>query len=743
MKKVCKVWSILIITLFLIIVFSVPNLGEEKKPYQVRQATSEIKIDGILNEKAWQEALNLELKYEVEPGENIKPPVKTEALLVYGSRNLYVAFRAYDADPSAIRAWYTDRDHIWEDDYVGIVLDTFNDSRRSYDFYCNPFGIQGDRTQALLGEGGVEWDAIWHSAGRITETGYIVEMAIPFSSLRFQRKKGEQVWGIDIVRSYPRNLKHLIGLFPRDRSDNCYMCQAEKITLFKRAGDRKNLEFDPTLSAIYTQERESFPDGKFIEKTGKIDPGLTARWSFTSNLTLGAALNPDFSQVEADAAQLDINTQFTLYYPEKRPFFLEGATIFNTRLFSVYTRTMADPDWGIKLTGKEGGNAVGFFSVQDNITNLVFPGSESSSTTSLDMKSQSTVLRYRRDVGKSSNLGIIVTDREGEDYFNRLAGLDGDLRITKKDRVLFQFIGAQTRYPDQVAADNNQSLEDLWGYAFDVLYQHYTEHVRIYAHCQEVSANFRADIGHIPQSDFRFINTGASYLWRRDPGSWYTTFRVGAFYRNEQDHQGNLLFEAFRPYVMYYGPLQSSLVLYYNTGRMSYKGVEFNDAFFGVDSSLRPFGSLSLSFHGLWGDRIDFSNVRAGRRLRLNPILEYKTGRHLSFGIDHVFERLNVDAGRLYTANISNLRMVYQFSKRAFLRTILQYVNYTYDPELYTIPRNPEYKHFFSQVLFSYKINPQTVLFLGYSDDYFGDYIVQLTQKNRTFFLKIGYALVL
>lgn len=748
-ETIMKKMNVILISLFtMIYLFVSPGLLEGvnripgKTLHRVPEVNSKVKIDGILNEKVWKEALVLKLNYEVEPGENIPSPVKTEVFMAYSDNHLYVAFRAYDPSPSAIRARLTDRDNIREDDYVGIVLDTFNDSRRTYNFYCNPLGIQAEEIVGTIG-GGNQWDAIWNSAGRINEKGYIVEMSIPFSSIRFQRQKSQQVWGIDAIRSYPRNLKHMIGLFPRDRDNNCYMCQANKIIGFGGIQPGKNIEFDPTVSSLVTQERENFPDGKFVKKTGKIDPGLTARWSFTPNLTLSAAINPDFSQVEADAAQLDINTQFALYYPEKRPFFLEGASIFSSRFRAVYTRSIANPDWGVKITGKEGTHAIGFFLVQDSVTNLLFPGSQGSVSTSIDMESICSVLRYRKDVGVSSNLGFTITDREGEGYFNRLAAVDGDLRITKKDRILFQYIWSQTDYPDPVAVEFNQPRGKFSGTALDIGYFHMTEHVQLYGQYQFISPNFRADIGLIRQVAFKYMEAGAGYTWRQNPGHWYTSLNIGSGYSNETDNNNKLLAKGLHSWVYYNGPSQSFFNVDVNMGKKSYMGIEFDNNYLTLDAGLRPSGSLYIRITSFLGDQVDFANVRTGKRLSLNPIIQYKIGRNLYVGFDHVFEKLDVDEGRLYTANLSNLKLTYQFSRRAFLRTILQYADFEYNTALYSFNIEPRSRHLFTQVLFSYKINPQTVLFLGYSDDYYGYSGIPLQQNNHTLFLKIGYALVL
>ncbi len=738
----CKIY---LIRLMAVVFLCSPLLhGLGKTPHRVPAASSKIRVDARLDEAAWQKALVLELNYEFLPGENIKPPVRTEVLLTYSRTHLYAAFHAYDPNPAAIRARLTDRDKYGGDDWIGLQLDTFNDNRRTYNFYSNPLGVQGDLIESPEG-GGTEWDAIWDSAGRITAEGFIVEMAIPFSSLSFPHRKGDQVWGIEVVRSYPRNVRHLMGLFPRDRSNNCLMCQAEKIIGFTGATPGKNIELDPTLTSLLTQERENDTEGKFVEKGKKLDPGLTARWGFTPNLTLSAAVNPDFSNVEADAPQLDINTQFALYYSEKRPFFLEGVSLFSTRFQAVHTRTLADPDWGIKLTGKEGRHAIGFFTVQDSVTNLLFPGSQGSRSASLPIKCVGSVLRYRFDLGKSSTIGLLVTDREGSGYFNRLGGVDGDLRVTAKDRVRFQFLGSNTLYTPEITADYRQPENAFWGKALDIHYHHDTRSLDWYIGYRDVSKQFRADLGFMPQADFRRIDTGFSYTWQKPRGYWYTQIDIGSGYQAENNQEDNLLSKAFFLDVNYQGPLQSTFYLRGQIGKRTFAGMEFDDSKLFYLVNIRPSARFFLGLSGIYGDQVDFLNVQAVRQFQVEGYVEYKPGRHLSLQLDHIYEQLDLSsgAGRLYTANVSYLRMGYQFNRRTFLRVMLQYINYKYNTANYSFPIDPKYNHIFSQFLFSYKINPRTVLFLGYSDKYYGSQEFALTQTDRTFFLKIGYALVL
>jgi hypothetical protein len=714
--------------------------GEEKVPHRVPKVNSEIRVDGTLDEHIWQEALVLDINYEVRPGENIPPPVETEFLMAYDESQLYCAFRAYDPDPSAICAHLCDRDHLWDDDWVALVLDTFNDQRRNFLLVCNPLGVQADNIE-VTGSSSAEWDPIWESAGKISEEGYVVEMAVPFSSLRFQRSEADQVWGIDAIRSYPRRVRHHIGLFPRDRDNNCYLCQAEKVIGFAGATPGKNIQLDPTFSTIHTQAREEI-DTDFGETSRTYDLGLTARWGFTPNLTLSGIINPDFSQVEADAAQLDINTQFAIYYDEKRPFFLEGTDFFQSNLNVVHTRTLVDPLWGAKVTGKEGPSALGFFTVRDDITNLLIPGSEGSDGTSLDAASTGTVARYRHDLGSSSTLGLFLTDREAKDYHNRLAGVDGVFRFAKTEMVRFQALGTNTAYPDTVVAEFGQPEGDFEGYAYEAHYVHGTRSLDWYAFHRTIDPDYRADLGFQPKVGYRYSEAGWGHTWQNDGEHWYNILNLGSGYEYEDKPDGTLLHKGFTSWFDYAGPSRSEFSLYAFYGKIRYDEKEFDRGWVSFWGGFWPAGWLYMDLEGTIGDGIDYRNTRGGNLLALNPELNCKCGRHLELWLYHYFERLDVAQGRLYTGNISRLKAVYQFNVRSFVRAILQYRYDKKNAALYTEEVDSKEESLQSQVLFSYKVNPQTMLFVGYSDFHYGDQDYGLTQTDRTVFAKIGYAWV-
>ncbi|HSG40620.1 MAG TPA: DUF5916 domain-containing protein, partial [Thermoanaerobaculia bacterium] len=427
-----------------------PFAGAQEKPgtppLKVERAASKITLDGTLDEAAWGSAAKMELRYETRPAENTPPPVRTEVFFTYDEDHLYVAFRSHDPDPSEIRAHLSDRDTAFSDDFVGIVLDPFNDERRAFEFFVNPVGVQMDLFNDDVGGNEDEsWDAIWDAAGKIHAGGYDIEIAIPWSSLRFPRTEGDQTWGFDALRFYPRSQRHRIASQPMDRNVSCYLCQVSKLTGFSGVTPGRNVEVTPTVTSNRTDQREGGAlDRPLGEGDVETELGVTGRWGVTPNLTLNAAINPDFSQVEADAAQLDVNSQFALFFPEKRPFFLEGADFFRTPLDVVFTRNVSDPDWGVKLTGKEGMNAIGVFAARDERTDVILPGSNGSRTASFPMETTDAVLRYRRDLGSSSALGVLFTGREGDGYFNRVGGLDGLYRISDTNQIRAQYLSSQT-----------------------------------------------------------------------------------------------------------------------------------------------------------------------------------------------------------------------------------------------------------------------------------------------------------
>jgi len=708
-------------------------------PAPIPRADGTIRVDGSLDEAAWERAWKAKLPYEVHPGENTPAPIQTEVLLTFTRDSLYVAFKAYDPDPKAIRAHLSDRDAAWNDDWVGVVLDTFNDQRRDYLLLVNPLGVQMDNIEVTNGNS-EEWDGIWESAARIVDWGWAVEMRIPFSSLSFQRRDGPQVWGFDAVRGYPRSTFRQMGAFVRDRNNNCYLCQAIKITGFDFVTPGRNIEAVPTVTATGSQKRITFPVGPLSSVSSTGEAGLTGRWGLTPNLTLNGTVNPDFSHVEADALQLDINEPFALSYPEKRPFFMEASDFFTTPLSVVYTRSIRDPAWGGKLTGKEGNNTVGVFVTRDELTNLIVPGSQTSGSASLQEASFSSVVRYKRDVTANHTIGIMATDREGSAYFNRLLGFDGHFRPTPKDRLRVQLLGSSTRYPETVVRMFGQQADAFSDWAADVDYTHSTRNLYVNGKYTTIGAGFRADLGFMPRVDYRRARGTVQYQWLPKGQTWYTNLAIVGTGAYLEDQRGNLLSRSFSGQAVYQGPLQSHAALQFGRTREAFMGRQFDQTTVYLHNCMQPSGGMSTYVNLNIGDRIDYANARPGRRVHVDAGTDLRIGRHLLLSVGPSFERMRVDGGRLYTALQGQVGAGYQFTPRVFVRTIVQYVDYRYNVGLYAVPRDPRNQSAYVQTLFSYKVNPRTVWFVGYTDNRMGTDAYVLTQRDRTLFTKVGYA---
>lgn len=721
------------VLILIALVVASPGLADTHRVPRVEGA---LDLDGRLDEDLWRRAVAVELDYEVHPGENIPAPVRTVAYFAYNESHLLAAVRAYDPEPERIRAHFRDHDDLWGDDWCALILDTFNDNRRQFDFFVNPLGVQAEAVESSQG-GGDSWDTIWDAGGRIDEQGYTVEFSIPFSSLRFPRSAGEQVWGLDVVRSYPRCVDHRLALFPRDRDNNCYMCQSDSLVGFAGATPGHNLEITPTMSAVVTETRTA---PKTTDES--YEPGLTARWGVTPNLSASLTVNPDFSQVEADAAQLEINNQFALYYPESRPFFVEDAEFFSTRMQTVHTRALADPVWGSKVAGKEGANAVGAFVVRDEITNLIFPYAEGNGETSLDARSTGSVARLRRDVGSSSTLGLLLTDREGENgYYSRLGGLDGSVRFTPQDEISFQVARSETRYDGQTASANGQPAGRFSGNAAEMLYYRDTRNLDLYLFGKRLDADFRADLGFIPQTGYYQVEGGGEYAWLNSPDHWWNYLSINLGYElNEKLDGGPTLHRMYNTWFNYAGLMQSSVSTRITFGERTYNGREFDVRFYQLSSSIKPTGRLTLGLGATLGETVDYAHTRPADRIRLKPSAGFRLGRHFEAELSHIYEKLEVDAGRLYTANVTEMRLVYQLNRRSFVRAIFQRGDYDRNAAAYTLAAGTDETSLLSQLLFSYKLNPRTVLFLGYADNYYGQDADDLRQTDRTVFAKVGYA---
>lgn len=709
--------------------------------FTVRQAAGQVQVDGRLDEAAWQAAVPVDLPYESYPGENAAAPVRTECRVAYDAEALYFGCTAYDPHPSSIRARLADRDVPTADDWVGFIVDPFQDRRYGYAFRVNAQGVQMDAAFSQVdGREDASWDALWTSAARITEDGYVVEAAIPFKALRFPRRAGAQTWGFIAERAYPRTVRHLIRSMPVDRDQDCLLCQADRLSGLEGIAPGRGVQANPTLTFGRT-DRRSQPAAPSLQPGDvQVEPGLTARWSVTNNLALSATLNPDFSQVEADVAQLDVNTRFALAYPEKRPFFLEGADLFQTFAPVVFTRSVADPAGGVKVVGKEGRDAVGAFMAQDRVTNLLFPSNRGSRSTQMTDDALAGAFRYRRDVGRASTLGMVYTGRMSAGYANHLWGVDGLVRLSPANNLRFQFAQTATEYPDSIAARFGQPSSSFGGHALIAQLTHASREWYAYAQYQDLGRGFRADVGFAPRVDVRVARTQAErVVWSRGSG-WFTRLSAGIFAERLQDQGGVLTDQAVAAVASYAGPMQSRVEL-----RAGARGERVNGTLYHLrDGRLsmeaRPTGNLTLRLSGRLGDEVDYANGREARVVRLDPGVDLRLGRRVMLDMGYSMQRLRAEGREILSADLLQLRAVYHFGVRTFVRAVVQYQTTERNQEMFVSPVAPHNQNLFTQLLFAYKVNPESVVYLGYTDTRLGDNQIDLTQTGRSLFLKFGYA---
>ncbi len=698
-------------------------------------------IDGKLDDALWKDALVVELDIETRPRENMPAPLRTTAYLIENGESLLLAFDARDPDPEAIHAYLSDRDRAYSDDFVGIVVDTYNDGRRAFEFFANPLGVQMDLTNDdVTGNEDDTWDAIWHSAGRITETGYTVEMEIPFSQLRFQRNAGEQTWAIDLLRFYPRGDRVRLSNNAFDRDRNCYLCQLSKIRGFASAEPGRNLEIVPTVTVSQTDSRNE-PTDLLLSGDSNVEPGVSLRWGITPDMTANLAINPDFSQVEADVAQLDINNQFALFFPEKRPFFLEGADYFRSPIQAIFTRTVADPTIGAKFTGKSGSDTFGMFVVEDDITNLLLPGSLESDTTSLRDSNQTAVGRYTRTLKGASNIGALFTTRNGTDYRNTVAGLDGRWKADRHN-LRFQYLRSDTRYPESVRDDFDQQSGAFDGEALGIYYDYESRSWFSYARFEDISPGFRADSGFVSRVDYDRIVLGLGHTWHGNEENWWNRFQLNGDWDITHDSQGRVLEREIEAHASVQGPLQSFVDLGVVRRQQLWDNVLFREKLVLLDFELRPRRGLELGMGIRSGDTIDFANTRLGKQFQIRPWVRWNMTQKLLADLRHTSLQLDTqDGAMIFDAQLSDFRLTWQFNLRSFLRLTVQRQDIERNQDLHVDEVDGRSLSVAAQLLYSYKINPQTVLFLGYSDRHLDDdSVTELIRTDRTVFLKVGYA---
>ncbi|WP_125719212.1 carbohydrate binding family 9 domain-containing protein [Pseudoalteromonas rubra] len=752
--------------------FSATSLAAEPAiPY----INASVNIDGKIDETVWQQAKFIAIDNVTWPYENTQSPVTTSVRVFENGQSLFLAFDAKDPDPAQIRAFFRDRDRSWNDDLVGIKIDSFNNGRSAYQFFINPLGVQQDSIENVLsGSEDSSWNGIWDSAGQINDSGYVVEVEIPLRVLNFDDSQDTKTMAMEFLRFYPRSERLRISSMQIAHENQCWVCQMPAFTGFSGAKQNSNLAVIPAMVVSQQQTRDI--DGSTIpdwENDTNYEPGLDVKWAITPDTTLNATLNPDFSQVEADNGQLSVNNSFSLFFPEKRAFFLDNADYFSSHINLLHTRNIAAPDYGAKLTGSKQGHTYAAFVTNDEFTNVMVPGNLGSSVVSLEQKSENAALRYRYDANETLSVGALTTTRQSEDYKNQLLSLDGKYEPTANDTFKVQILTSKTDYDPAMVKElcDDETLEnceidesvlrtqledDNQGLGYMLDYRHNQKHWKAFASYRNYDAALRADMGFLSQVDFNKFVTGFEYRWYGDEQTWWNRTRWYTDWDISHNENGELLEKEIQSNIAISGPLQSTID--FGVDHRKRTGLRHDESSLAIDGNTDLFSENTQwiyleskpapgVFSGLTlrtGNRVDLANNRMADERYIRPLLDFYLGQHFEVRLRHTYQKLTADGMEVFTANLSDIRFTYQFNINSYLRLAFIKTDIRRNQANYIDDVDSQYKRLSTQLLYAYKLNPQTVFFAGYSDNgYQDDDLSKISKDNKTFFAKFSYAWLL
>ncbi|HVT05558.1 MAG TPA: DUF5916 domain-containing protein, partial [Thermoanaerobaculia bacterium] len=477
------------------------------------------------------------------------------------------------------------------------------------------------------------------------------------------------------------------------------------------------------------------------------DAGLDAKWNPSADTAVDLTLNPDFSQIESDVTAISANERFAIFYPEKRPFFLEGVELFSTPIQAVYTRTITAPRWGLRSTGKFSSNAYTLLVAQDRGGGLVvLPGPNGSDFTNQDFSSTVAIGRLRHDYGKSFVSGLL-TDRENQGGgHNRVLGPDFQWR-SGNQTLTGQLLFSDTVTPNRPEATDQWMGQKLASHAGDIWWSYNSPRLDLFTEYKDFGNDFRADDGFVPQVGFRENFGEGGYTFR--PKGFFSRVRTFALADYQSDTDGELLFREVS-----FGTGFDAKHSINGRFRMSYVRVRSGTETFPrrqlvYSLSASPTGFLTAAVSGWVGEEVDFIRSRLGRGANVRLSATLRPNDHLSFGLSSSLLFLNVvpDTGpqdeyhRLFTAQVERLRTTYTFSSKAFLRLITQNVRNRNNPARYKpVGVRRRSGSVTDSLLFAYKLNFQTVIYVGLGDSNTLTEANHLEANDRQLFLKMSYA---
>ncbi len=679
------------ITALLTFILGIPASAQEKwqplVPYKTDTAPV---IDGILDDQVWQKAPRETGFKTYSPDYGIDMVENTVVYYAYDRENLYFAFKCYDSQPSKIKASINSRDNIRPDDWICINLDTFNDHQSLYALYCNPLGIQAD-SKFEGGEEDFSVDVVWYSEGTIDEEGYAVELRIPFKSIRFSHRAPIEM-GVIFERKISRRSE--AGTYPPldPKQGSNFLTQTRPL-IFR---DIKHYTLLEVLPAITYSQKSSLEEGKLTSYPGSGDISLTAKYGITSHLVIDGTVNPDFSQVEADAGQVDFNLRYALFYPEKRPFFLEGLEKFyygghysgDFLGAVVHTRTIVNPLVGVKLNGRIGSK---------NTVAAVYALDELPDESPEDY-AHFGIFRYKHALAKDSFLGGFYTGRERKSGYNRVFGSDGQLRVNLSSVLGYHVFLSQSR------ADESSGRND--GHALGLHYFSMTRNWIMMFGFQDISENFQTEVGYLTRSGItrfrsgilRMFHLSSGIVRRIDPMFHSMIIREKSSRLYETQNALDLRFLLLRDTYFQVGYRHSSEVFlgekfWTNIGRLT------------ISSKMTK--QLSILFSYRYGKKIRYVlSPYQGSGHDASASLIFLPSEKLHFDLSVTYSDFfrDSDSKKEYDYLILRSGNTYQVNKYLFFRGIVEYNSFR--------------RRLMTDFLASFTYIPGTVIHIGYGSLY-------------------------
>ena len=644
----------------------------------------------------------------------------TEVWLGYTKAALYVVFVCHDKKAGEIRGHLARREDILKDDNVSVILDPFQDRRRGVLFKVNPAGVQADAEWSEANGPDYSYDLVWDSDGKVTADGWMALMAIPFRSIRF--RTGRSDWGVVFTRNLPRNSE--IDRWPRVAANiSGTLTQEETLRGIEGVTGSHNVQLNPyTLAQNERSLQELDPlnpyfSSRHFEGTG----GGEAKAILKDSIVFDGTINPDFSDIESDQPQFTVNQRYSVYFPELRPFFLENANYFATPIQLVYTRNIIHPEFGGRVTGKIGQTNVGLFATDDRAPGETVPVGDPLN----NQRALFAVGRVSRDFGKGSSLGLIYTDEELCQGWNRIGGIDFTWRMNDHWTTLGQSVASSTKgslesgTPSAYAAGPASFFEiGRSGHAFNMD-----------AVFKDLSTGFQSQMGFIPTTNIRDNVAHSSYQWF-PKHSAIQSYGVEMNQNLAWDHQGNRVFHynTFDPFLLLRKntsvvPLlgQSSDTLGPQDGYLLTQNKNFTENYAGLIVRGAPWPQLNFNTFAFYGGNVNY-NPLAGQAPSLlhgdlaQALITWQPLRQLTAANTYLLDRDHAAATGAFVYETQTLRtkVNYQFTKAFSARVIVEYDSTLANPVETSLART---KQVSTEALFTWLPHPGTAIYVGYNND--------------------------